>query len=110
MLLSLVPEIQGRSDAGVSHISIGQARPTTVIAAPPAAAAGRTDAPRGANHSHAAAIAGTTSSAAAILVSKPRPTATPARTSQRVRPSSNARTIAHTAAAQHSTSSASGLL
>ena len=40
---------------------------------------------------------GTTSSAAAIFASKPRPTQTPARTSQRVRPSCSARTVAHSA-------------
>src|SRR3954464_14906018 len=36
MLLSAVPEIQGRSDAGVSATRSGQARPTSTIAAPPA--------------------------------------------------------------------------
>ena len=36
MLLSLVPEIHGRLDAGVSIISSGHAPPTTTIAAPPA--------------------------------------------------------------------------
>ena len=36
MLLSLVPEIQGRSPAGVRAMSNGQAPPTTTIAAPPA--------------------------------------------------------------------------
>jgi DNA-binding IclR family transcriptional regulator len=88
MLLSLVPEIQGRSDAGVSIISSGQAPPTTTIAAPPASN-WRTAAirPRGAIHSHATTIAGTTSRAAPIFVSKPSPTQTPASTSQRVRPS-----------------------
>jgi len=57
---------------------------------------------------------GTTTSATSIFVSKPRPTHTPAATSQRVlaRPGaeSNARTVHHSAATQHSTSSASGLL
>ena len=108
MLLSLVPEIQGRSAAGVSHISSGQASPTTVMAAPPASSP-RTRL-RGAAHTHAAAIAGTTSSAAAILASKPRPTATPASTIQRTRPSSSPRTTAQTASVQQRTSSASGLL
>ena len=49
-------------------------------------------------------------SAAAIFASKPRPTQTPASTSQRVRPSSSPRTRHHSAATQHSASSASGLL
>src|ERR671922_83493 len=60
MLLSLVPEIHGRLDAGVSAMSSGHAPPTTTIAAPPAsswrAAAMR---PRGATHSQAATIART---------------------------------------------------
>ena len=111
MLLSLVPEIHGRLDAGVSIISSGQAPPTTTIAAPPASSwriAVRR--PRGATHSHAATIAGTTRRAAPIFVSKPRPTHTPARTIQRVRPSCRARTRHHRAPTQHSASSASGLL
>jgi hypothetical protein len=111
MLLSLVPEIHGRSAAGVSATKTGHARPTTAIAAPPASICRAAFArPAGAIHSHAAAIPGTTISATAIFVSKPSPTATPAKTSQRVRPSSNARTRHHTAATQQSTSSASGLL
>ena len=68
----------------------------------------------GANHSHAATIPGTTTSATSIFVSKPRPTHTPDATSQRVRrwvgSESSARTAHHSAATQHSTSSASGLL
>ena len=36
MLLSLVPEIQGRSLAGVKAIRAGQAPPTTTMAAAPA--------------------------------------------------------------------------
>jgi hypothetical protein len=111
MLLSLVPEIQGRSDAGVSHTRTGHARPTTAMAAPARPswrnAAGR---PPGATHSHVAAMAGTTISAAPILASNPSPTQTPDSTSHRVRPSSNARTRHHTAAVTHSTSNASGLL
>ena len=106
-----MPEIHGRSDAGVSAMSSGHAPPTATIAAPPAArlrtAASR---PLGATHSHAATIPGTTISATAILASKPRPTSAPERTSQRVRPSSSARPSAHSAPAQHRTSSASGLL
>ena len=111
MLLSLVPEIHGRLEAGVSIISSGHAPPTTTIAAPPASS-WRTAVrrPRGATHSHAATIAGTTSRAAPIFVSKPRPTHTPARTIQRVRPSCSARTTHHRAPTQHSASSASGLL
>ena len=106
-----MPDTHGRSAAGVSHISSGQASPTTLIAAPPASS-WRTAAPRprGATHSHAAAIPGTTSRAAAIFASKPSPTHTPDSTSQRVRPSSSPRTRHHTAAVEHSTSSASGLL
>ncbi len=111
MLLSFVPEIHGRSDVGVSHISIGHAPPTTTIAAPPHAnALAAAMRPRGAIHSHAATIPGTTSSAAPIFVSKPRPTATPAPTIQRVRPSCSARTVNHSAATTHSASNASGLL
>ena len=111
MLLSPVPEIHGRSDAGVSHTSSGHARPTTTIAAPPASSCLTAIAwPRGATHSHAAAIPGTTISATAIFASKPRPTQTPASTSHRVRPSSSAPTVHQSAAAQHRTSSASGLL
>ncbi len=106
-----MPEIHGRSDAGVSAMSKGHAPPTATIAAPPAArllaAASR---PFGATHSHAATIPGTTISATAIFASKPRPTSTPERTSQRVRPSSSARPSAHSAPVQHRTSSASGLL
>ena len=51
-----------------------------------------------------------TTSATRILVSKPSPTQTPASTSQRVRPRSRPRTAHHSAATQHSASSASGLL
>ncbi len=111
MLLSPVPEIQGLSDAGVNHTSTGHASPTTVMAAP-ASPSWRTATmrPRGAIHSHAAASAGTTSSAAPILASNPSPTHTPDSTSQRVRPSSNPRIRNQTAAVTHSTSSASGLL
>ena len=111
MLLSLVPETQGRSAAGVSHMSTGQASPTAVMAAPPASSCFTAlIRPRGAIQSQAATMPGTTKSAAAILASKPSPTATPASTSQRVRPSSSPRTTHHSAAVQQSTSSASGLL
>src|SRR5688500_16378093 len=75
MLLSLVPDTHGRSAAGVSQTTTGHASATAVIAAPPASSC-RTAAsrPRGAIHSHAAAIPGTTIRAAAILASNPRPT------------------------------------
>jgi hypothetical protein len=53
---------------------------------------------------------GTTISATAIFVSNPRPTSAPDSTSQRVRPSSSARTSAHSAPVQQRISSASGLL
>ncbi len=53
---------------------------------------------------------GRTVRATPIFVSKPNPTQTPASTSQRVRPSSIARSAHHSAATEHSTSSASGLL
>jgi len=33
--LSDVPEIHGRDEAGVNHINIGHASPTTAIATPP---------------------------------------------------------------------------
>ena len=77
MLLSEVPEIHGRSPAGVSATSSGQAPPTTSIAAPPAEqlAQRREPRPRGATQSQASAIAGTTTSATPIFVSKPSPTA-----------------------------------
>ena len=107
-----MPDTYGREPAGVSHISIGHARPTTSIAAPPASSC-RTAATRpfGATQNHAATIPGTTSSAAAIFVSKPRPTNAPAASSQRVLPPARRpRSVAHTAAVMHSTSSASGLL
>ena len=72
MLLSDVPEIQGRDDAGVSATSSGHAPPATISASPPPSRP-RTRL-RGAAHAHATARAGTTSSAAPILVSKPSPT------------------------------------
>ncbi len=106
-----MPETHGRLEAGVSRTSSGHAAPTAIIAAPPARSWRiAVFQPAGAAHSQASARPGTTISAAAIFVSKPRPTATPARTIQRVRPSSKARTMHHSAATQHSTSSASGLL
>src|SRR4051812_29628572 len=139
MLLSEVPEIHGRSAAGVSQIATGHASPATIIAAAPASswrmrrpipyavggptvrsgaaiaadAVGAADAASeafGRNHSHAAAIPGATINATPIFVSKPRPTSAPEITSQRDRPSSNARTSAHTAPTQRRTRSASGLL
>ena len=106
--LSDVPEIHGRDDAGVSATSSGQAPPATTIATPPPSSP-RTRA-RGAAQTHATVSAGTTSSAAPILVEKPSPTKTPASTIQRTRPSSSPRTTAHSAPTTHSTSSASGLL
>ena len=106
-----MPEIHGRSDAGVSATITGQKPPATTIAAPPASswrsAASR---PFGATHRYAATMPGTTISATAIFASKPRPTSAPHSTSQRVRPSSSARTSAHSAPVQQRTSSASGLL
>ena len=111
--MSLVPDTHGRSAAGVSSTSSGHAPPTASIAAPPAASrrnARAVPSAEGAIHIHAATIPGTTASATNIFVSKPSPTATPASTIQRARPSSSARTANHTAATQHRTSSASGLL
>ena len=106
-----MPDTHGRSAAGVSATSSGHAPPTATIAAPPASSwRSATSRPRGAIHSQAATIPGTTSSAAAILVSKPRPTQTPASTIQRVRPSCSPRTVAHRAPTQQRISSASGLL
>jgi hypothetical protein len=106
-----VPEIHGREPAGVSHMSSGQARPATAADTPNQAVA-RTAAarPRGAIHSQAATIPGTTSSAAPILASKPSPTPAPAQIIQRARPSWSPRTRDHRAKTTHSTSSASGLL
>src|SRR4051794_15845218 len=108
MLLSDVPEIHGRADAGVRATITGQNAPATSIAAPPAA--NPRQRLRGAAHSHATVSAGTTSSAAPILASKPSPTQAPATTGQRTRPSSSPRTMAHSAPTTQSTSSASGLL
>ena len=96
----------------MSHTSTGQASPTAVITAPPASnwRKARTR-PRGATHSHAATMPGTTSSAAAILVSNPSPTNAPATISQRTDPSRRRpRSSAQIAAVTQSTSSASGLL
>ena len=117
MLLSEVPEIHGRSEAGVSVTSSGHAKPTTSIAAPPASSwrialsfsrmAGRV---RTRTQIQATAIPGTTISATPILVSKPSPTATPLRINQRVLPSSSARNPHHNAATEQSTNSSSGLL
>ena len=85
--------------------------PTATIVAPPASSwPTALPRPRGATHRYAAAMPGTTMSAAAIFVSNPRPTHRPERTSQRVRPSSSARTRNHSAATEHRMSSASGLL
>src|SRR3954462_14930330 len=106
MELSAVPETHGRSAAGVSQTSTGQASPTIAIDAPPASSGSGLRV----THSHAAAMPGTTSSAAPILVSKPRPTHTPANTSQRVLVVSSARTVHHNAPTEHRTRSASGLL
>ena len=108
MLLSDVPETHGREPAGVNATSSGHAPPAAIIAAPPASNP-RTRL-RGAAHSHATVSAGTTSSAAPILASKPSPTHAPASTSHRTRPSSSPRTTAHSAPTTHRTSSASGLL
>ena len=86
------PTPTGRLAAGVSATSSGHAPPTTAIAAPPASSwpharpAGRAARPTGRRRR----CPGTTISAAAIFASKPSPTATPASTSQRVRPSSSA--------------------
>src|SRR4051794_13008842 len=107
-LLSEVPEIHGRAEAGVNATNTGQKPPNTSSEAPPA------NRPRqrlrGADHSHATVRAGTTKSAAPILASKPSPTHAPATSSQRTRPSSSPRTSAHSAPITQSTSSASGLL
>ena len=110
-LLSEVPEIHGRSAAGVSVTSSGHAPATAAIAAPPASSRRIRDHsdPRAA-HSHAAAIPGTISNATPIFVSNPRPTHTPLSTSHRVRPVSIARNAAHSAATADRISSSSGLL
>ncbi len=111
--LSVEPPTHGREAAGVSHTSTGQASPTTAIAIPPSVswrAASKRPRPRGAIHSQASAIPGTTSSAAPIFVSKPSPTATPESTIHFVRPSCRPRTRSQIAATEQSTSSASGLL
>ncbi len=108
-----MPEIQGRSAAGVSVTSIGQASPTTASASPAQRSlrsACHVPRPPGASHSQATAIPGTTNSATAILVSKPSPISAAHQTSQRVRPSWNPRTAHHIAATQQRISSSSGLL
>ena len=95
----------------MSAISSGHAPPTATIATPPSASCfTRCSRPSGAAHSHASARPGTTISAAAIFVSKPRPIITPHHTSHLVRPSASPRTRNHSAAVAHSTSRASGLL
>ncbi len=96
----------------MSHISSGQASPTAAITAPPASSwRSARSRPAGATHSQAATIPGTTSSAAAIFVSKPRPTNAPESSSQRALPPlRRPRSAAQTAAVMQSTSSASGLL
>src|SRR2546423_14184033 len=115
MLLSEVPEIHGRSAAGVSVTSRGHAPATATRAAPPISSCLkarrriRQVSPHRV-HIHAAAIPGATSRATPILVSKPRPTHTPLSTSHFVRPVSSARTAHHSAATQHRISSSSGLL
>ena len=103
-----MPEIHGRDEAGVSAISSGQAPPATTMASPPPSSPRTRRA--GAAQAQATASAGTTSSAAPILVENPSPTNTPASTIQRTRPPSSPRTTAHSAPTTHRTSSASGLL
>src|SRR5436190_1474772 len=113
-VLNGTPAVSADPPVAISQpvvLSVRRSRVDTASAGP-AASSERTDAPapRGDIHSQAAASAGTTRSAAAILASKPSPTHTPDTTTQRVRPSSSARTIAHNAPTTHSTSNASGLL
>ena len=114
MLLSDVPEIQGRSAAGVSHTSSGprQSDRDHRRAAGEQLAQRVKPVPRaaGAIHSQAAAIPGTTISATPIFVSNPSPTATPHSTSHLVRPVSSARSANQSAATEQRTSSSSGLL
>ena len=98
-----MPEIQGRSAAGVNVTSNGHAKPTTAIASPPHAkrrTRTHTDA-IGADHSQASAIPGTTNSATDIFASNPSPTQTPLQTIHRVRPSSKPRKQNQSAATQH---------
>ena len=113
-LLSLVPEIHGRSAAGVSSTSAGHAPPTSTIAAPPASSwRSACEPPRRAGRPTARRprSPGTTTSATPIFVSKPRPTHDAARAPASAcgRPRAP-RTANHSAATQHRTSSASGLL
>ena len=109
--LSLVPEIHGRSAAGVNHTNTGHASPTTAVATPPhSSCLTAVTRPRGATQKYASASAGSTSRPVPIFVSKPAPTITPAQTNHLVLPSSAARTVNHSAAVEHSTTSASGLL
>src|SRR5207302_5304022 len=111
MLLSDVPEIQGRSAAGVSITNNGHVAPTATIVAPPASSWRIVPSHRRFDAStHPSAIPGTTSNATPIFVSNPNPMHTPLNTSQRVRPFSNPLTADHTAATEHRASSSSGLL
>jgi hypothetical protein len=115
--LSEVPEIHGRSAAGVSHISTGQARPNTARVAPPQSIC-RTQArfPRRPSErsyrvqAQASVKAGTSISATPIFVSKPRPMNTPVHTIHVVRCVSSARRKHQVAATDSSTNSSSGLL
>jgi hypothetical protein len=106
-----VPDTHGRSAAGVRRNRSGQAAATAnqrrTAREQPAHRHERADRrrpqPRGGERRHDEQRGG-------IFVSNPSPTATPASTSHRVRPSSSARTTNHSAATEHRISSASGLL
>ena len=111
MLLSAVPETHGRSAAGVSATSSGHAPPTATIAAPPASSwRSATSRPRGATHSHAAAIAGHDHQRRRHLRLEAEPDHDARQHDPAQAPVLQARTTNHSAAAQHSISSASGLL
>ena len=94
------PRPTGASRRGQRDTASGHAPPTATIAAPPASAGAAPRSPARRHPQPCRGDPGTTSSAAPILASKPRPTHTPASTIQRVRPSSSARTTHHSAAVQ----------
>ena len=101
----------GRADAGViCTIAIHQ--PAATINDPTSAHSCTIRLPifGGPASRYASPMPGATRKTCSSLARKPAPSSAPHSTSQRVRPSSSARVIAHAAATMQSVSSASGLL
>ena len=109
MLLSDVPEIHGRDDAGVSATSSGHAPPATSIATPPRQQARDAVARRGPQPTRRTAPARPAAPRPSWSRSRARRTRPRAPASAPARPPAP-RTTAHSAPTTHSTSSASGLL